>query len=72
MFDIVKTALVGGGCSVATAGMVATAKLHDLEFEVEVCRLPNLQVVGLRCKRLVGDAWEYKEALSNIIATMDL
>lgn len=72
VFGIVKAALVKGGATVTTDGMVATAGLHDLEFEIEVCRLPNLQVVGLRCKRLMGDAWAYKEALSAIIATMDL
>ena len=72
VFEIVKKALGDGGCKIKTVGMVVTASLNDLEFEIEVCKLPNLQVVGLRCKRLMGDAWAYKELLSSLIATMNL
>ncbi len=72
VFDLVKKALTEAQVKFSTLGMVATCQLNDLEFEIEVCKLPNLQVVGLRCKRLGGDVWAYKDALSSLIATMNL
>lgn len=72
VFDIVKEALLKANATVTTTGMIATSKLNDIEFEIEVCKLPNLNVVGLRCRRLAGGGWEYKEVLSSLIATMEL
>lgn len=72
VFEIVTKTLQAGNVSFTTSGMVATCKMNDIEFEIEVCKLPNLQVVGLRCKRLAGGAWDYKEVLSSLISNMDL
>ncbi|KAJ3272708.1 hypothetical protein HDV01_005344 [Terramyces sp. JEL0728] len=61
VFNIVTKVVKDAGAQCQTTGMVAKCKLNDIEFEIEVCKLPNLQVVGLRCKRLAGGAWDYKE-----------
>ncbi|KAJ3256331.1 Map microtubule affinity-regulating kinase [Boothiomyces macroporosus] len=72
VFNIVTKVVKDAGAQCQTSGMVAKCKLNDIEFEIEVCKLPNLQVVGLRCKRLAGGAWDYKEVLSSLISKMEL
>jgi MAP/microtubule affinity-regulating kinase len=72
VFDIVCKTLKNGSVQYTTKGLFATCKLNEIEFEIEVCKLPNLEVVGLRCKRLAGGAWDYKEVLSSLISNMDL
>lgn len=38
-----------------------------LSFELEVCRVPRLDVVGIRRKRLKGDAWIYKKVCEEVL-----
>lgn len=38
-----------------------------LNFELEVCRVPRLNVVGIRRKRLKGDAWIYKKVCEEVL-----
>ena len=38
-----------------------------LSFELEVCRVPRLDVVGIRRKRLKGDAWIYKRVCEEVL-----
>lgn len=38
-----------------------------LNFELEVCRVPHLDVVGIRRKRLKGDAWIYKRVCEEVL-----
>ena len=38
-----------------------------LSFELEVCRVPHLDVVGIRRKRLKGDAWIYKRVCEEVL-----
>jgi serine/threonine protein kinase len=38
----------------------------DIRFEVEVCRLPRMDTVGLRLKRREGEIWEFKKLTSKI------
>jgi hypothetical protein len=43
------------------------AGMAKLSFELEVCRIPNLNVVGIRRKRLKGDAWCYKKVCEEVL-----
>lgn len=38
-----------------------------LSFELEVCRVAHLDVVGIRRKRLKGDAWIYKRVCEEVL-----
>ncbi|QQP38113.1 Non-specific serine/threonine protein kinase, partial [Caligus rogercresseyi] len=40
---------------------------NKLSFELEVCRIPNLNVIGIRRKRLKGDAWCYKKVCEEVL-----
>ena len=54
-------------------GYILRGKIRDssgfakLSFELEVCRIPNLNVVGIRRKRLKGDAWCYKRVCEEVL-----
>ena len=60
------------GVSYTSNGLTAICKFEGIEFEVEVCRLPNLNVNALRFKRLAGNSWEYKDLLTGLISKMVL
>ncbi|XP_061101756.1 maternal embryonic leucine zipper kinase [Conger conger] len=40
-----------------------------MQFELEVCVLTRLEVVGIRRQRLKGDAWVYKHLVEDILST---
>merc|ERR1712130_1006263 len=54
-------------------GYILRGKISDpsglakLSFELEVVRIPNLNVVGIRRKRLKGDAWCYKRVCEEVL-----
>ena len=70
--DLTK-ALVSKGIPCQQKGYVVRGKIKDasglaqLSFELEVCRIPNLNVVGIRRKRLKGDAWCYKKVCEEVL-----
>lgn len=43
-----------------------------MAFELEVCLLQKLDVVGVRRQRLKGDAWVYKHLVEDIILTSSI
>jgi maternal embryonic leucine zipper kinase len=70
--DLTK-ALVAKGIPCQQKGYVLRGKVKDaagvanLSFELEVCRIPNLNVIGVRRKRLKGDAWCYKKVCEEVL-----
>ncbi|KXS19060.1 kinase associated domain 1-containing protein, partial [Gonapodya prolifera JEL478] len=47
-------------------------RVQDVDFEVEVCRLPLLSAYGLKFKRMGGDSWRYKQICSYLISRLQL
>nr|KAJ3419811.1 MAP/microtubule affinity-regulating kinase 3 [Polyrhizophydium stewartii] len=72
VFAEVVRVLKEAGVRHTVTGLVATCDLDGIEFELEVCRLPNLPVNGLRFKRLAGNTWEYKDVITGLISKMNL
>lgn len=70
--DLAK-ALSAKGIPCQQKGYILRGKIKDstgfakLSFELEVCRIPNLNVVGIRRKRLKGDAWCYKKVCEEVL-----
>jgi len=66
-------ALMFKGISCQQKGYILRGKISDpsglakLSFELEVVRIPNLNVVGIRRKRLKGDAWCYKRVCEEVL-----
>jgi len=66
-------ALMCKGIHCQQKGYILRGKIIDpsgtakLSFELEVCRIPNLNVVGIRRKRLKGDAWCYKKVCEEVL-----
>lgn len=60
------------GLSHEVIGFICVCYTDDLEFEIEVCKIPRLNLNGLRFKRMSGNSWAYKNLLSDMIAKMRL
>jgi len=66
-------ALMFKGIACQQKGYILRGKITDpsglakLSFELEVVRIPNLNVVGIRRKRLKGDAWCYKKVCEEVL-----
>ncbi len=73
VLDELTRALVSKGIPCQQKGYILRGKIKDasglakLSFELEVCRIPNLNVVGIRRKRLKGDAWCYKKVCEEVL-----
>jgi maternal embryonic leucine zipper kinase len=66
-------ALISKGIPCQQKGYILRGKISDpsglakLSFELEVCKIPNLNLVGIRRKRLKGDAWCYKKVCEEVL-----
>lgn len=73
VLDELTRALVSKGIPCQQKGYILRGKIKDesgmakMSFELEVCRIPNLNVVGIRRKRLKGDAWCYKKVCEEVL-----
>jgi len=73
VLDELTRALISKGIPCQQKGYILRGKIKDasgmakLSFELEVCRIPNLNVVGIRRKRLKGDAWCYKKVCEEVL-----
>jgi MAP/microtubule affinity-regulating kinase len=47
-------------------------KMDQLEFELEVCKVPNLHIYCIRYKRVSGASWTYKETLGLLLSKLQL
>jgi len=45
---------------------------RKLKFQLEICRIKNLDLTGVKLKRLKGDLWVYKEYCQRLMAKMRL
>ncbi|XP_066974085.1 maternal embryonic leucine zipper kinase-like [Macrobrachium rosenbergii] len=68
-----RRALLNKGILCNQKGYTLRGKVRDdvggakLSFELEVCRVPRLDVIGIRRKRLKGDAWIYKRVCEEVL-----
>ena len=56
-------------------GSILTIPSHrkiDVEFQIEICRVPRLNLHGVVFKRMSGSVWNYKKLSSKIIAEVVL
>jgi len=73
VLDELTRALLSKGIPCQQKGYILRGKIKDesgiakMSFELEVCRIPNLNVVGIRRKRLKGDAWCYKKVCEEVL-----
>lgn len=43
-----------------------------LEFEMEVCLIPKMEMIGIRRKRMKGDTWAYKKICEELLSSAKL
>ncbi|KAL7748383.1 hypothetical protein RI367_006345 [Sorochytrium milnesiophthora] len=61
-------ATTGPGANAATQASQA----GEILFEIEICKVPRLNLFGLHFKRLNGGIWNYKKICNKLLAQMSL
>ncbi|KAJ3226562.1 hypothetical protein HK099_004589 [Clydaea vesicula] len=49
-----------------------SCELNGIQFEIEICKLTNMNLFGLRCKRISGDIWGYKQCLGGLMSDLSI
>eukprot|EP01137_Pigoraptor_chileana_P009398 Opistho-2@57573 len=58
--------------TVTCVDAVANPKGQPIRFEIEICKIPKLNLYGLHLKRLGGDTWPYKRLCHRLMSNMQL
>jgi len=45
---------------------------HNLKFEVEICKIAGLDILGIHFQRIAGDIWRYKEICFELVKAFGL
>lgn len=72
VLDELRRALMSKGIPVKQKGYTLRGRISEgvrakLDFELEVCLIPRVEMVGIRRKRLKGDAWCYKRVCEEVL-----
>ncbi|KAJ3154199.1 MAP/microtubule affinity-regulating kinase 3 [Geranomyces michiganensis] len=74
--DVLYTRLIdtlrGAGFTYVAEGFLCLCETGDIRLEAEICKLPRLQMHGIRFKRISGDMWKYKENCQRIMDGLGL
>jgi len=46
--------------------------IKRLKFQMEICKIKNLELTGVKLRRVKGDLWVYKEHCQRIMAKLKL
>jgi len=72
VLEELRRALMSKGIPVKQKGYTLRGRITEgvrakLSFELEVCLIPRVDMVGIRRKRLKGDAWCYKRVCEEVL-----
>lgn len=63
-----KSSLAGIGMECSQKGYKLISKSNAVKFELEVVYIDELNVIGIRRKRVRGDSWTYKRIMDKVLA----
>lgn len=64
--------LFSRGIDFVQRGFKVTCTSNDLQFTVELCLLPRLDMHSIRFARLAGDIWQYMQVVQVILMSIEL
>lgn len=72
VIDEIAIILIAQDIKHTAQGNSIQCSIGTLQFEFELCKVPNLGVYALRYKRQAGSGWEYKDVLSRVLSKLNL